>query len=426
MSTKKKADFGKSEAESGTRPSEQACNERQNLVKDLKRIKGCEPPTIQEADFGKSGAEQDFCHSEQARAEDGRRSRNLFNASAGDSESEKFCLPLAYSESINADENQIKLDRFRIYGARIKQDSTYVPALCSHLSGMTSILKHTGDVTKVSAPLEGEVARSAKGGSTNNVAKNTELLRFARNDGKILAPFSPLSLPSPSRGEGHRKAAFTLAEVLITLGVIGVVAAMTIPGLMTAHKKHVTAAKLKRAVSEINQAIRLSENENGQMENWDKTLPEEEFINTYFRPYIKIMTLCKTNADCGYSSEFPISYMNGTKALYSSLRYKDIGRLPFITMDGVLYAYSINTTGMVDTDNDKMIIIDINGGEKPNQHGRDVFFFYRDEDADSIIPYGSDKSREEVNQSCSKTGDGRYCAVLVKENGWEFPNNYPW
>jgi len=33
--------------------------------------------------------------------------------------------------------NQIKLDRFRIYGARIKQDSTYVPALCSHLSGMT-------------------------------------------------------------------------------------------------------------------------------------------------------------------------------------------------------------------------------------------------------------------------------------------------
>jgi len=40
------ADFGKSGAESGTRPSEQACNERQNPDKDLKREQGCEPPTI--------------------------------------------------------------------------------------------------------------------------------------------------------------------------------------------------------------------------------------------------------------------------------------------------------------------------------------------------------------------------------------------
>jgi len=58
------ADFGKSGAESGTRPCEQTCNERQNLDKDLKRVQGCEPPIIKEADFGKSGAVQDFCHSE--------------------------------------------------------------------------------------------------------------------------------------------------------------------------------------------------------------------------------------------------------------------------------------------------------------------------------------------------------------------------
>ena len=40
------------------------------------------------------------------------------------------------------------------------------------------------------------------------------------------------------------KKAFTLAEVLITLGVIGVVAAMTIPALITAHNKHVIETKL--------------------------------------------------------------------------------------------------------------------------------------------------------------------------------------
>lgn len=52
------------------------------------------------------------------------------------------------------------------------------------------------------------------------------------------------------------KAGFTLAEVLITLGIIGVVAAMTIPNLMTAHKKRVIESKLKKAVSTINQAIK--------------------------------------------------------------------------------------------------------------------------------------------------------------------------
>ncbi len=32
---------------------------------------------------------------------------------------------------------------------------------------------------------------------------------------------------------------FTLAEILITLGIIGIVAAMTIPALITKHKRHV-------------------------------------------------------------------------------------------------------------------------------------------------------------------------------------------
>jgi len=48
------ADFGKGEAESGTRPSEQTCNERQNLVKDLKRMQGCEPPIIKDGEVAQS------------------------------------------------------------------------------------------------------------------------------------------------------------------------------------------------------------------------------------------------------------------------------------------------------------------------------------------------------------------------------------
>lgn len=55
-----------------------------------------------------------------------------------------------------------------------------------------------------------------------------------------------------------KKLAFTLAEVLITLGIIGVVAAMTIPTLVTNADKKATATKLKVFYSKINQAVKLS------------------------------------------------------------------------------------------------------------------------------------------------------------------------
>ncbi|MDE6138467.1 MAG: type II secretion system GspH family protein, partial [Candidatus Gastranaerophilales bacterium] len=51
---------------------------------------------------------------------------------------------------------------------------------------------------------------------------------------------------------------FTLAEVLITLGIIGVIATITIPGLITKYRRSVVETKLKKFYSTINQAIRHS------------------------------------------------------------------------------------------------------------------------------------------------------------------------
>ena len=48
---------------------------------------------------------------------------------------------------------------------------------------------------------------------------------------------------------------FTLAEVLITLGIIGIVAAMTIPALITKYQKQVAATQLKKHYSQLNQVL---------------------------------------------------------------------------------------------------------------------------------------------------------------------------
>ncbi len=218
---------------------------------------------------------------------------------------------------------------------------------------------------------------------------------------------------------------FTLSEVLITLGIIGVVAAITIPGLITNYRKHVAATTLEKSISTLNQTIKLSENENGELETWDKSLPQEEFIDKYFRPYIKIMQTCNPITKCGYKSQTPWKNLTGAAAgIYGNPNHR--GRTPFIAMDGILYTFGfINDGGAPDSNNDKIIIIDINNSRGPNQFGKDIFFLYRKDEA-SIYPYGADKSSKEIRNDCSKNGQGLYCAAWIRENGWKIPSDYPW
>ncbi|MBR1754804.1 type II secretion system protein, partial [bacterium] len=69
------------------------------------------------------------------------------------------------------------------------------------------------------------------------------------------------SLLVPLRG-------FTLAEVLITLGIIGVVAALTIPTLMQNLDRRDRVSKVKAAYSQLSQAIAMARIEHGDLDKW--------------------------------------------------------------------------------------------------------------------------------------------------------------
>ena len=99
------------------------------------------------------------------------------------------------------------------------------------------------------------------------------------------------------------KIAFTLAEVLITLGIIGVVAAMTLPTLIQKHTNTVVETRLKKFYSGINQAVMLAEKDYGDRKYWyqdynnietdDEGKPIlgsseiEKWWNKYIAPYMK-------------------------------------------------------------------------------------------------------------------------------------------
>src|SRR5574344_258447 len=69
--------------------------------------------------------------------------------------------------------------------------------------------------------------------------------------------------------EYFRKAkGFTLAEVLIVLGIIGVIAAFTIPTLINSYQEKVVVTKVKKFYSLMNQAVALAKLENGDVDTW--------------------------------------------------------------------------------------------------------------------------------------------------------------
>lgn len=223
---------------------------------------------------------------------------------------------------------------------------------------------------------------------------------------------------------------FTLAEVLITLGIIGVVAAITIPNLITEHQKRTTVTKLQKAISVMNQAYRLSYDDVGEVSIEDAAaMGAKEYFNKYWAPYIKVLLYCDTYETCGYKTYFfdTFNYTNKPNILPAGYG------TGFITMDG----FFVNIRVKGGENNGKVtgqIFVDLNGTKKPNMVGKDVFILERRVDGEKggvVIPFDSDASDEQINnvtcssQSSEKT-NGYGCAEKIRRAGWKIEKDYPW
>lgn len=185
-----------------------------------------------------------------------------------------------------------------------------------------------------------------------------------------------------------KKTAFTLAEVLITLGIIGIVAAMTLPALVnsTQHKELYTG--LQKAYSILQQAIQRMSYEEGLDITWEN-YPSNEFAPV-FKKYISQF------GDCGQSGcvSFDIAPENGDTH-YRVSKYKTYNKKQNVTIEWFNEGQAILTDGMFiminNSTNSKygiVISIDVNSyGKGPNAWGHDLFSFYIDKQ--KVIPIGS-------------------------------------
>ena len=230
-----------------------------------------------------------------------------------------------------------------------------------------------------------------------------------------------------------QKAGFTLAEVLITLGIIGVVAALTIPSIIENVEKQVTIVKLKKVYTTLAQAVKLSEAENGPSESWDFTKPDYTFFNKYLRKYMPAIV----NIRYGTISD-EIKYLRTDGVIETQFMPLYSNAMIVSLRDGtLLYLFTEPKESWPLSDyTANSIFLDLNGLKKPNKIGRDFFGFI-------ISKYGvgaygqfntgdykmSSFTREGARRgsyACTTNGRGMYCGALIMIDGWTIADDYPW
>ena len=237
-----------------------------------------------------------------------------------------------------------------------------------------------------------------------------------------------------SNADLHKKAAFTLAEVLITLGIIGVVAALTLPTVIQNYQKQVTVTKLKKAYSCLVQVAQKSIADNGSIDFVEGDLLNEDevkkFFNTYWLSYFK-------GVDVFPDKKRPY-ILNGNTVFYKHIggilddtnvyTYYSAGRIFFNTADGITYFVHImnwinkyNDKGELISqdaayDSEQMVFVDLNGIKPPNTFGKDVFKFYVD----------FSKGIVRANQGNCNNTYSNGCAGKIMRDGWQIKSDYPW
>ena len=214
--------------------------------------------------------------------------------------------------------------------------------------------------------------------------------------------------------------AFTLAEVLITLVIIGVVAALAISPLINTYVESSTVAKVKKGLSILGQAKKLAELQNGSIEGWDfgegATAETAAQFWNYLKPHISLAKDCGSGTACYQNND--MFYLNGTQNNYFSANQSYYYK--FVLSDGSIMWFrtgGANKTGKCSEANFGLqnacavFWYDVNGDKKPNTIGRDVFLYIMN--TDGVYPAN--------DGTCNKNNHGMGCAgYIIQHNDMKY------
>lgn len=239
---------------------------------------------------------------------------------------------------------------------------------------------------------------------------------------------------------------FTLAEVLITLGIIGIIAAMTIPTLVANYQRQQYVTGLQKAYSTTQQMLKMYVVDEGASNIGDTDLfngnsfsdsSVQNAVDAMIRKYFKVTKVCKLSVDT--SCQRPYKFLNGSSLItyFSNSIY-----YTYYTLDGMefgIYFYPSCSPDFTKSGSMKAIcghvIVDVNGAKGPNIVGRDLFILSKIGHDGTLFPYYGKQYGDyygvpgyywQDNSTCGIAGNpaipngtqGDGCAARIVENGW--------
>ena len=287
-------------------------------------------------------------------------------------------------------------------------------------------------------------------------SRRTPHILFRHSDGSQSLSM-PINLIWRIWHQKCRKAAFTMAEVLITLGIIGIVAAMTLPALITNHRKQVMLTKVKQTYNILNNALeRAKVDYDTEVNNWYIPTSGSQleksmfFVEAYMLPYLQTTTYCKDKPTEPYCL-ISIAHLKEGKAQEVIGPVNNNAGTSFVLNNGTVVGVKVGQIAALnpgdpydETINRVLITFDIDGPQGYNKKGYDVFMIElggaegpnkkNNADKNKFLPYIYDTSKDcdyyvsDINHACNKDAiySGSMCLAYIVCNGWDFGNNYPW
>ena len=218
--------------------------------------------------------------------------------------------------------------------------------------------------------------------------------------------------------------AFTLAEIIITMGIVGVIAALTVPDLLSDYQNKAMAVKIRKSINEVESAIDQYVTAEGKTSfAQTKVLTGGQTLDAFVRENFRVIKTCDgTNTckrDCATGDEACAKEVETCKeqvaaaGCFANEEYISIdnsasanfncSETSYILADSSAICMTIDS-GLID------VHIDVNGTEPPNFGGRDMFKF-------TINSKAEIKGGDAAN--CKKNSNGYGCIAKLQQNNWK-------
>jgi prepilin-type N-terminal cleavage/methylation domain-containing protein len=222
-----------------------------------------------------------------------------------------------------------------------------------------------------------------------------------------------------------KRRGFTLAEVLVTLAIIGVVSAITIPTLVTSVQHSQYEAALKKDFSVVANAYKLLDADGVTMEAAFPATDTDmgSAALNMIAPKLNIIKNCGSGMGCWYDSS--MLHLDGSVNIPNFDTTVNGGYGKAILADGTMLLIFDNFSKCTEPDGPGPLVntcgwifLDVNGAKGPNTCGRDVFMFWVTKTG--LYPFGSDGDGYSNDCNTNTNSFGFSCTYTVLTQGMNY------